>query len=97
MDRILLLRSAAVLLILIGVLISAARLLQAQEAPAEGGVQYEEETSFDFDDDIVDGQVLRPDGLLVSGSNHDKEDSLLPIRMTFIDEIIRSVGDMPLP
>lgn len=59
-----------------------------------GGVVYEEETTYDFDGDTVEGALLRPDGELMSGSRHGKESSLIDIRADFIPEMVRSVNEL---
>lgn len=61
---------------------------------AEGGVVYEQETSFNFEDEYIDGQVVRPDGELIAGQRHGKESSLIRIRADFIPEMVRSVEEL---
>lgn len=63
------------------------------DAP-RGGVQYERTTTYDFEDDYVEGQLLRPDGELVTGQRHGKESSLIRIRQDFIPEMVQSVEDL---
>ena len=60
----------------------------------QGGVIYEEETTYDFEDDFVEGQLVRPDGELVTGQRHGKESSLIRIRADFIPEMVQSVEDL---
>jgi hypothetical protein len=55
---------------------------------------YEEQTNYDFEDDYVDGQVIRPDGELIDGRRAGKESSLINIRSSFIDEMVQSVEDL---
>ncbi len=55
---------------------------------------YEEETTYDFEDDYVEGQLVRPDGELVTGQRHGKESSLVRIRADFIPEMVQSVEDL---
>lgn len=57
-------------------------------------VVYERETNYDFDDDYVDGQVIRPDGELIDGRRAGKESSLINIRANFISEMVQSVEDL---
>lgn len=59
-----------------------------------GGVVYEDETVYTFDNEYVDGQVVRPDGDLVMGQRHGKESSLIRIRADFIDELTESVEEL---
>ena len=62
----------------------------AQDAVSTDTTQYEEETSFDFEDDIVDGSRLAPIGQLVAGQSHGRTSRLLQLRSDFIDEIVMS-------
>jgi hypothetical protein len=72
----------------------------AQSPAPEVGVQdtgstaYQSERVLDFEDDYVEGQLLRPDGELVSGQRHGKESSLVRIRQDFIPELVQSVEDL---
>lgn len=69
----------------------------APEVGATGtgsGTVYEEETTYDFADDYVEGQLLRPDGELVTGQRHGKQSSLIRIRADFIPEMVQSVEDL---
>ena len=61
---------------------------------AGGGLIYEEETTYDFEDDFVEGSLVRPDGELVTGQRHGKESSLIRIRADFIPEMVQSVEDL---
>lgn len=65
----------------------------AQTTPTRQTV-YEDETTYDFEDDYVEGQLVRPDGELVTGQRHGKESSLVRIRADFIPEMVQSVEDL---
>ena len=75
---------------------------QAQDGPVPevtgGGdgdsTVYKKETVYDFDDDLVEGALVKPDGDLVSGELHGKTSSLIKIRSDFIPEMIKSVEDL---
>jgi hypothetical protein len=82
-----------------GVLVPSIAFAQGGPAPEMSGQQgsgvvYEDETAYDFDDEYVDGQVVRPDGELISGQRHGKESSLIRIRADFIPEMVESVEDL---
>lgn len=81
-------RSVVLLLILASLVLPSLAFAQ------QDGVIYEEETSYDFDDEFIDGQVVRPDGELVSGVRHGKESSLIRIRADFLPEMVQSVEDL---
>jgi hypothetical protein len=73
---------------------SAQPVPEAGDQSAGGGVIYESETTYDFEDDFVEGQLVRPDGELVTGQRHGKESSLIRIRADFIPEMVQSVEDL---
>ncbi|MBL8633604.1 MAG: adventurous gliding motility protein CglF [Myxococcales bacterium] len=75
---------------------------QAQEAPAggaapagaasgPGGVTYKQKTTYDFDDDTVEGDLVRPDGEMIDSRNKAKHSSLIKIRQDFIPELLKTV------
>jgi hypothetical protein len=81
----------------------------AQEAPAgggaapagaapagggPGGVQYKQKTVYDFDDDTVEGDLVRPDGEIVDSAKNAKHSSLIKIRDNFIPEMLKSVESL---
>ena len=64
-------------------------------APAGGeGENYKAKTVYDFEDDMVEGDLQRPDGELISSLNNVKHDSLIEIRKDFIPEMLKSLEDM---
>jgi len=76
---------------------------QAQEAPAAGGaapaagggggpggVQYKQKTTYDFDDDTVEGDLVRPDGEMIDSRHKAKHSSLIKIRENFIPEMLKT-------
>ena len=79
---------------------ACAGLASAQEPLPEAGggddpgVVYKKETSYDFEDDLVEGSLVKPDGALVGGELHGKTSSLIKIRADFIPEMIKSVEDL---
>jgi len=60
----------------------------AQDKPAGG------ETTYDFDDDLVTGDLVRPDGELLSVRRRGNRASLIQIREHFIPEMLKSVEDL---
>jgi len=66
----------------------------AAGAPPGGGgngVQYKQKTVYDFDDDTVEGDLVRPDGEFVDSKKNAKHSSLIKIRENFIPEMLKSV------
>lgn len=60
----------------------------AAGAPAAGA------TSYDFEDDLVTGDLVRPDGELLSVRRRGNRASLIQIREHFIPEMLKSVEDL---
>ena len=81
-----------------GILIAAtgSTVLAQKAAPAAGGdnVQYKSKTVYDFDDDTVEGDLVRPDGEFVDTRKGAKHSSLIKIRENFIPEMIKSAEDI---
>jgi hypothetical protein len=70
----------------------------AQAAQKEGGgddnVQYKAKTVYDFEDDMVEGDLARPDGELVNSLKKTEHSSLIEIRKDFIPEMLKSLEDV---
>ena len=76
---------------------AVAAVAQAQSAAPQGGapgVVYKKQTRYDFDDDVVEGQLQRPDGEYVGGTRRTKHSSLIKIRENFIPEMLKSAEDI---
>lgn len=54
----------------------------------------EEVTSYDFEDDLVTGDLVRPDGEMLSVRSGGARSSLIKIREHFIPEMLKSVEDI---
>jgi hypothetical protein len=55
------------------------------------GVTYKQKTVYDFDDDTVEGDLVRPDGEFIDSKKNAKHSSLIKIRENFIPEMLKSV------
>ena len=65
------------------------------KAPAAGdSVTYKQKTVYDFDDDVVEGDLVRPDGEFVDSRRAAKHSSLIKIRENFIPEMLKSAEDI---
>jgi len=51
-------------------------------------------TSYNFEDDLVTGDLVRPDGELLSVRRRGNRASLIQIREHFIPEMLKSVEDL---
>ncbi|UCF46767.1 MAG: hypothetical protein JSU89_06180 [Myxococcales bacterium] len=61
--------------------------VQAQGAPPS-------ETTYDFEDDLVTGDLVRPDGEQLIVRRRGRRASLIQIREHFIPEMLKSVEDL---
>ena len=72
---------------------------KGKPAPAGGGggdagVVYKQKTVYDFDDDVVEGDLVRPDGEFIDTRRGGKISSLIKIRQHFIPEMLKSAEDI---
>ena len=73
----------------------AAPALAQNKQPAGGdNVTYKSKTVYDFDDDVVEGDLVRPDGEFVDSRKAAKHSSLIKIRPDFIPEMLKSAEDI---
>jgi hypothetical protein len=83
-------------LLLIGfVMLAMAAPAAAQEAeppPAGGGDG--NTTSYDFEDDLVQGDLVRPDGENLMVRRRGARESLIRIREHFVPELLKSVENL---
>ena len=63
-------------------------------ASGGGDVSYKQKTVYDFDDDVVEGDLVRPDGEFVDTRRQAKHSSLIKIRENFIPEMLKSAEDL---
>lgn len=81
-----------------GVVLGMAVTVSAQEAaaadPSAAAAATTEPTgptSYDFEDDLVTGDLVRPDGELLNVRRRGRRASLIRIREDFIPEMLKSV------
>jgi hypothetical protein len=78
-------------LIVAATLAGVALPVSAQDAPAGGGG---DTTSYDFEDDLVQGDLVRPDGENLMVRRRGARESLIRIREHFINELLKSVENL---
>ena len=78
---------------IVAVVFAAVVLLAAGVVSAQG-VQYAEKTEYTFDDDLVTGDLVRPDTGDIVVRKKGKERSLIRVRQHFISEMLKSVEDL---
>lgn len=76
----------------LGVALSFAGEASAQEAPAQQGAQRTQE--FNFTDELVQGQLVRPDGETSRVRRRSAGISLIRIREHFVPEMLKSVENL---
>jgi len=55
---------------------------------------YADTTEYSFEDDVVTGDLVRPDGELTVVRKRGKERSLIRVRQHFIPEMLKSVENL---
>lgn len=89
----------------VGLLLPAmAGLASAQDAPADTSefvqdaedpnVLYRKKTEFDFEDDLVEGSFVRPEGEYLDARRGARHTSLIRIRENFVPEMLKSAEDI---
>ena len=76
----------------IGILVGGIMVLAASAVMAQA--QYAEKTEYSFEDDVVTGDLVRPDGELTVVRKKGKARSLIRVRQHFIPEMLKSVEDI---
>lgn len=64
--------------------------LTGSASAQEGG----DATTYDFDDDLVQGDLVRPDGELLNVRRRGRRASLIRVREHFIPEMLKSVENL---
>jgi hypothetical protein len=80
-------------LIALSVLGGGVAFAQDAGAPAPK-VEYKKKTSYDFEDDVVEGELVKPEGDFVGVRTRSKHSSLIKIRQDFVQEMVKSVNDI---
>ncbi len=75
--------------------------VSAQEAgaetiqdPTDPGVVYKKETVYDFEDDVVEGSFIRPEGEYLDARRAARHSSLIRTRESFVPEMLKSAEDI---
>ena len=58
------------------------------------GSTYKAKTVYDFEDDMVEGDLQRPDGELVNALKKTEHSSLIEVRKDFIPEMLKTLEDI---
>jgi hypothetical protein len=68
--------------------------LSALAAAQEGGGGGGSATTYDFEDDLVQGDLVRPDGENLMVRRRGARESLIKIREHFVPELLKSVENL---
>jgi hypothetical protein len=74
-------------------MVSASAFAQQQQ-PAQGGGGVAQTTTYDFEDDIVQGDLVRPDGEMALARRRGRQSSLIRVREHFVPEMLKSVENL---
>lgn len=57
-------------------------------------VVYRKKTEYDFEDDVVEGSFVRPEGEYLDSRRRARHSSLIRIRENFVPEMLKSAEDI---
>jgi hypothetical protein len=77
--------------LIVGALLWTSGSVFAQEAGGGGGGST---TTYDFEDDLVQGDLVRPDGENLMVRRRGARESLIKIREHFVPELLKSVENL---
>ena len=75
----------------VGIVLGGLFFFASGSALAQG---FSEKTEYTFDDDVVQGDLVRPDGEVAVVRKKGKERSLIRVRQHFIPEMLKSVENL---
>jgi hypothetical protein len=79
---------------LMGTLMNSVLMSSVASAQDRGGGGNEAATTYDFEDDLVTGDLVRPDGELLNVRRRGRRASLIRVREHFIPEMLKSVENL---
>ncbi|MBM4319690.1 MAG: hypothetical protein FJ125_06965 [Deltaproteobacteria bacterium] len=91
-----------VALLLSLLLLASGAVAWAQQRPQDGetvtdpetGQTYAKRTVYDFEDDVVEGALVKPEGDYLDSRQRRKQSSLIKVRSDFIPEMLKSAEDL---
>ncbi|MCG8553873.1 MAG: hypothetical protein MJD61_01075 [Proteobacteria bacterium] len=78
----------------VGSVLFAGVLVALGSGPAAAQDSADNATTYDFEDDLVQGDLVRPDGEMLHVRRRGARSSLIRIREHFIPEMLKSVEDL---
>lgn len=83
-----------VVMVLAAVTVAVSFVPSAMAQGAAPQAKYKRETNYDFDDDVVEGELQRPDGEIIDTRRQARHSSLIKVREHFIPEILKSAENI---
>ena len=80
--------------LMIGAFVLGGVMVASAQTGAAPDVKYKKKTVYDFEDDLVEGELQRPDGEYIDTRRKAKHSSLIKIRENFIPEMLKSAEDI---
>ena len=77
-----------------GLLVTSTVMAQEAGAAPAGGGGGGDATTYDFEDDLVQGDLVRPDGENLMVRRKGARESLIRVREHFISELLKSVENL---
>jgi hypothetical protein len=82
-------------LFLIGSLaLASVAFAQDEGKGGDGNVRYSKQTTINFEDDTIEGDLTKPDGEYVEARKKVKHSNLIRIREEFKEKVMQSVGEL---
>jgi hypothetical protein len=66
----------------------------AADTKSNENVQYSKTTTYNFEDDTIEGDLTRPDGEYVEAVKRVNHTNLIRIREEFKEKVMQSVGEL---
>lgn len=79
---------------ILGAVLMVSTTASAQDQPAGGASGGGQTTTYNFDDDIVQGDLVRPDGEMALARRRGRATSLIRVREHFVPEMLKSVENL---
>ncbi len=74
--------------------LAATALAQDEGKKGEENVRYSKQTTINFEDDTIEGDLTKPDGEYVEARKKVKHSNLIRIREEFKDKVMQSAGEL---
>lgn len=87
-------RRGIVMIVLLAAFFSASLLADEVVIKQEDKVVYEKKTVINFDDVLIEGELMKPEGTYVKNRRRTAFDSLIELRSNFRPELLKSASEL---